>query len=161
MSTSIVVARRTLAVSSGMLRQPSRPTSAPSALTIRGLTSTSRPFDAASPSCGPLTSTTTIRTISPSCVAASPTQCPNESIVSIEIRRHARDLLGLVRPCPRHLLERGVRVDGGPRGRALHDVGLERADRHVDALLGAHLVEHRAQRLRAMPAGSATSSTIA
>ena len=42
-STAIAVARRTLAVSSGMLRQPSRPTSEPSAATIPGLTRTSSP----------------------------------------------------------------------------------------------------------------------
>ena len=69
--------------------------------TIRGLTSTSRPFVAVVAFMCPVTSTTTIRTSSPSCVAASPTQCPNESIVSSEVGRHARDLVVLVGPSSR------------------------------------------------------------
>ena len=108
----------------------------------------------------PVTSTTTIRTISPSCVAASPTQCPNASIVSTR-----SSLTRAISPAscglPRDLLERGVRVDEDLADHRLHHVGLERPDGHLDALLGADLREHRASASGSTSAGSATSSTIA
>ncbi len=72
-STVIAVARRTLPVSSGMLRQPSRPTFEPEAATITGLTSTSSPWFSGAFGC-PLQSTTATRTSSPICGAAIPTQ---------------------------------------------------------------------------------------
>ena len=76
---------------------------------MRGLTSMSRPFELGALRC-PLTSTTTIRRISPSCVAASPTQWPNASIVSTR-SAVTRAISAGVAGLPRHLLERGMRID--------------------------------------------------
>ena len=63
---------------------------------MRGLTSTSRPFVVVAFR-WPVTSTTTIRTSSPSCVAASPTQCPNASIVSTRSAATRAISLGVAR----------------------------------------------------------------
>ena len=76
---------------------------------MRGLTSTSRPFVVVAFR-WPVTSTTTIRTSSPSCVAASPTQWPNASIVSTRSSL-TRAISPASRASARDLLERGVRID--------------------------------------------------
>ena len=79
-STTISVDRLTFAVSSGIDRQPSRPTSPPDASTMRGFTSTSSPWLMAAFGCS-LTSIA-INRIRPNWVSASPTQCSYERIVS-------------------------------------------------------------------------------
>ena len=83
------VARRTLAVRSGIERQPSRATSAPCALTTCGSTSTSSPAQVVALGWS-VTSTTTIRTSSPSCGAARPTQPGWARIVSSRSSATAR-----------------------------------------------------------------------
>ena len=144
-STRTLVARRTFAVNSGTLRQPSRATSLPDASSTVGFASTTRPLPSAARGWS-VTSTTRTRTSSPTCGAASPTQRLCARIVSTRSRasdsksRSSGPSSGRQRCFSASCGTR--RTARTPRARLEH-VALERAHRHLDPLLRAHARERR------------------